>query len=194
MSAPTIFCVQPPDGRIGELVLIFGTNFDLGAVPFFGSVPSIPLFTFASPRAVPGFGRLSVLVAPVPPNLFQGNTPLRIQYQGQSSSPTPFRVRLFGGTYQQGPDPELWCAEPREGGFLQPVVLLGFDFTEDSAPFFGPVPALNLGTFTLPIEIPFFGTFSAMLTLVPSFVPGPAAVTVRRDGGRTERVPFQITR
>ena len=191
-AAPTIFCVQPPNGRVGELVLIFGTNFDFGAIPFFGSVPSIPLFTLASPFEVPFFGRLSVMITPVPPNIFQGNTPLTIEFNGERSEPTPFRVRLFGDTYDQGPDPELWCSNPQEGGFLQPVLLLGFDFDEDSDPFFGSIPALNLGTFTLPFEIPFFGTFSGMITLNPRLLPGNTNITVRRDGDRTERIPFTV--
>lgn len=191
-AAPTIFCVQPPNGRVGELVLIFGTNFDFGAIPFFGSVPSIPLFTLSSPFNVPFFGRLSVMITPVPPNIFQGNTPLTIEFNGERSEPTPFRVRLFGDTYDQGPDPELWCSNPQEGGFLQPVLLLGFDFDEDSDPFFGSIPALNLGTFTLPFEIPFFGTFSGMLTLNPRLFPGDVGITVRRDGDQTESVPFEV--
>lgn len=191
---PTIFCIYPPDGRIGDRVIVFGTNFDIGALAYFGAIPSVPTFIFSSPDEVPGYGRLSVLVAPVPPNLLQGNTPLKVRYQGQTTNSVPFRVRLFGGSYNQGPDPELWCSEPEEGDFLSPIVLLGYDFTEESVPYFGSIASINLGTFTLPEPIPLFGTFSAMLTFVPSFFPGTVNLNVRRNGDVTESVRFRIKR
>ncbi len=189
----TIFCVYPPDARIGDRVIIFGTNFDTGAIALFGSTPSVPTFIYSTPDPVPTYGHLSIMVALVPPAIFAGSTPIRVQFQGETSNPEPFRTRLFGGSYNQGPDPELWCTEPEQGRFLRPVALIGFDFTDESVPFFGAIPSLNLGTVTFP-NIPLFGRFSAMLTFVPSFFPGTVDVTVRRNGDVTESVPFQVRR
>lgn len=187
---PTAWCVYPSNARPLDPVIVFGTDFDLGALAFFGSVPSVPIFVFAAPDSSPV--PFAFMVVPVPPALLGGSAPLSIEYLGQRSNREPFRVRLLGNGYQQGPDPELWCSQPEAASIFEPVALFGFDFTEESVPYFGLIPSVNLGSFTNPIVVPPFGTFSAMITVVPPSFPGNVQVNVRRGGDRTESIPFRI--
>lgn len=187
---PSIWCVYPGDAPVGDVIIILGTNFDLGTVVFFDAIPSVPLLVTAIPD-LPKIGTFAWMYVPVPPSLLGGRVNLTINYLGATSKPVPFTIRLLGGGYSQGPDPELWCPHPAAGSLLSPVVLFGYGFTDDSVPYFGRVPSLNLGHFDAP-SFPLFGSFSMMVTVVPPSLPGSVSLTVHTNGDVTEAVPFRI--
>ncbi|MFK5955152.1 MAG: hypothetical protein QM477_01765 [Planctomycetota bacterium] len=90
-TAPTILFVFPAEGQTLDPVLIVGTNFGDLPIPFFGFIPSAPLFLFNTPR-LPVLGQLSVMVTGVPPTFFPGRVGLTVLANFQSSNAVNFRI------------------------------------------------------------------------------------------------------
>ena len=90
-AAPSILFVFPAQGETLDPVLLIGTNFGDLPIPFFGFIPSAPLFTFNTPR-FPIFGQLSLMVTAVPPTFFPGRVDLTVLADFQASNAVDFRI------------------------------------------------------------------------------------------------------
>lgn len=90
-AAPTILFALPSSGSQLDPVVIVGTNFADGALPFFGFIPSIPLYTFSTGR-IPFLGRVSVMVTAVPFTFFPGTVDLTVLSDFQSSNAIDFTI------------------------------------------------------------------------------------------------------
>ncbi|MDA0667623.1 MAG: hypothetical protein O3A95_06255 [Planctomycetota bacterium] len=89
-AAPTILFVLPAEGETLDPVVIIGTNFGDLPLPFFGFIPSAPLFTKS--LRIPFLGRVSVLVTGVPPTFFPGRVDLTVLANFQTSNAVDFRI------------------------------------------------------------------------------------------------------
>lgn len=90
-AAPEILFVFPAEGGQFDPVVIFGTNFGDFPVPFFGFIPSVPLYTFNTPR-IPFIGTLSVTITGVPFVLFPGVVDLTLVSNFRTSNAVDFRL------------------------------------------------------------------------------------------------------
>ncbi|MGI0004562.1 MAG: hypothetical protein ACREAX_04610 [Candidatus Nitrosotenuis sp.] len=86
---PRIFVVLPTSSPAFTPVVVAGTGFDNGAIPFFGSIPSVPIFN-TSIQNIPLIGSISTGVTIVPPAAPAGAGNVRVEYFGQMSNPFPF--------------------------------------------------------------------------------------------------------
>ncbi len=108
-GAPHIYVVLPSSGTAGDLlsfipptpVLMAGTGFDVGAIPYFGLppgqlFPGFPLLTISLQNFnVPLLGNLSLAASVIflPGGAALGSSALQVQYLGQMSPPfMPFTV------------------------------------------------------------------------------------------------------
>jgi hypothetical protein len=91
-SAPRILIVLPNAGPAFLPIVIGGTNFSAGAVPYFNSTPSLPLFNFST-QNIPLIGSVSSGFTLVPPAISATSSDLTIEYCGQRSNSFPFEVR-----------------------------------------------------------------------------------------------------
>ena len=89
-AAPDLWFVLPAQGAPLTPVLMVGSGFGDG-LPFFGIVPSVPLFRFNTP-GLPFLGSLSLMVTGVPPIPFPGVVPLTVLRGLQASNAVDFRV------------------------------------------------------------------------------------------------------
>ncbi len=90
-QAPEIWFVFPAEGAQFDPVIIFGTNFGDLPIPFFGFIPSVPLYTFNTPR-IPLIGSISVTITGVPFVLFPGMVDLTVVSNFQTSNAVDFRM------------------------------------------------------------------------------------------------------
>lgn len=90
-AAPELWFAFPAEGETGSATVLVGTNFGDFPIPFFGLIPSVPGFTFSSPR-IPFVGRVSVMATVVPFSFFGGNVDLTVVSDFQSSNSIPFRI------------------------------------------------------------------------------------------------------
>jgi hypothetical protein len=90
-QAPEILFVFPAEGGQFDPVLLVGTNFGDFPIPFFGFVPSVPLYTFNTPR-IPFIGTISVTITGVPFVLFPGMVDLTVVSNFQTSNAVDFRL------------------------------------------------------------------------------------------------------
>ena len=90
-AAPEIWLVLPAEGGQFDPVVIVGTNFGDFPVPFFGFIPSVPLYTFNTPR-IPFIGSISVSITAVPFVLFPGVVDLTVVSNFQTSNAVDFRL------------------------------------------------------------------------------------------------------
>jgi len=90
-AAPSILFVLPAEGATLDPVVIVGTNFGDFPIPFFGFIPSAPVFTFNTPR-FPFLGQLSLMVTAVPPTFFPGRVDLTVLADFQTSNAVDFRI------------------------------------------------------------------------------------------------------
>ncbi len=88
---PSIWFCLPDEGEQESLVFIFGMNFDFGAFPMFGWIPSIPLYVFATPE-IPFLGKFSLMVTVVPWTLWPDKVDLKINYLGRFSNGIDFTI------------------------------------------------------------------------------------------------------
>lgn len=187
---PEIWCVNPTDGRVGDPILILGRNFGPTAVAFFDLIPSVPLSVVVLP-AVPKVGNFCWMLVPVPITLTGGQVRLTVLDLGLESDAVPFTIRLSGGGYSQGPDPELWCSFPGGSTPGRLVALFGSGLTGASIPYFGNTPSLNLGRYQGPFY-PGYGSFTVLVTIVPHLAPGTVPLTVHTGAHVTDPVSFRI--
>jgi hypothetical protein len=89
-TAPEIWFVFPAEGAPLTPILLVGTDFGNG-IPFFGFLPSVPLFTFQTPT-LPFIGAISLMVTPVTLLPFPGVVPLKIVNGLQVSNSVDFLV------------------------------------------------------------------------------------------------------
>ncbi len=89
---PRIFIVLPSSGPAFMPVGIGGSNFDVGTIPYFNSVPSISLFNWST-QNLPLIGSVSIGFTIVPLAAPPGNGFVQVQYFGQLSNPFPFTVQ-----------------------------------------------------------------------------------------------------
>ena len=94
---PRIFIVLPTSGSPLTPVLIGGSGFAAGAVPFFGTppgslTPGVTLLT-VSLQNFPLLGTVSATVTFVPPGTPLESSAVQLEYLGQRSNPFPFEVR-----------------------------------------------------------------------------------------------------
>ena len=90
-QAPEIWFVFPAEGGQFDPVLLVGTNFGDFPIPFFGFIPSVPLYTFNTPR-IPFIGSVSVTITGVPFVLFPGMVDLTVVSNFQTSNAVDFRL------------------------------------------------------------------------------------------------------
>lgn len=90
-AAPELWFAIPAEGETGSLTILVGTNFGDFPVPFFGLIPSVPGFTWSSPR-IPFVGSLSVMATVVPFSFFGGNVDLTVVSNFQTSNAIDFRI------------------------------------------------------------------------------------------------------
>jgi len=90
-QAPEIWFVFPAEGAQLDPVLLVGKNFGDFPIPFFGFIPSVPLYTFNTPR-IPLIGVISVTITAVPFVFFPGNVNLTVVSNFQTSNAVDFRV------------------------------------------------------------------------------------------------------
>jgi len=90
-SAPTLWFSLPSSGAELDPVILIGRDFGNGALPFFGFIPSVPLFTFNTPE-LPVLGSLSLMVTAVPFTFFPGRVDLTVVSGFQSSNAIDFTV------------------------------------------------------------------------------------------------------
>ena len=90
-AAPEIWLTLPAEGGQFDPVVIVGTNFGDFPVPFFGFIPSVPLYTFNTPR-IPFIGSISVSITAVPFVLFPGVVDLTVVSNFQTSNAVDFRL------------------------------------------------------------------------------------------------------
>jgi hypothetical protein len=90
-QAPEIWFVFPDEGAELDPVFIFGTNFGDFPVPFFGFIPSVPLYTFNTPE-LPFIGTLSMTITGVPFSFFPRVVDLTIVSNFQTSNAVDFRM------------------------------------------------------------------------------------------------------
>jgi hypothetical protein len=88
---PRIFVVLPTSMSGFLPVVIAGSNFDSGAVPFFNGVPSITLFNWST-QNIPLIGSIGIGVTIVPPSAPLGAGNVQVEYFGQKSNPFPFTI------------------------------------------------------------------------------------------------------
>ena len=90
-NAPTLWLSIPGEGETLDLVVLIGTNFGDFPIPFFGIVPSVPVFTLSTPD-LPLLGSISATLTAVPFYLFSGNVNLTVTNGFQSSNAIDFRL------------------------------------------------------------------------------------------------------
>lgn len=90
-SAPTLLFALPSSGSELDPVVLVGTDFGNGALPFFGFIPSVPLFTFNSPE-LPFIGSVSVMLTAVPFTFFPGRVDLTVLSGFQASNAIDFTI------------------------------------------------------------------------------------------------------
>lgn len=90
-TAPSILFVFPSEGEELDPVLLVGTNFGDFPIPFFGFIPSVPIFTFNTPE-IPFIGTISVMVTGVPPTFFHTTVDLTVVSSFQVSNAVDFRM------------------------------------------------------------------------------------------------------
>lgn len=90
-AAPEIWFVFPAEGEQLDPVILVGTNFGDFPIPFFGLIPSVPGFTYSTPR-IPFVGSLSVMVTAVPFSFFPGRVDLTVVSDFQASNAVDFRI------------------------------------------------------------------------------------------------------
>lgn len=90
-QAPEIWFVFPAEGAQLDPVLLIGTNFGDFPIPFFGFIPSVPLYTFNTPR-IPFVATISVTITAVPFVLFPGMVNLTVVSNFQTSNAVDFRM------------------------------------------------------------------------------------------------------
>jgi hypothetical protein len=90
-TAPTLLFALPSSGSELDPVVLVGTDFGNGALPFFGFIPSAPLFTFNSPE-LPFIGSISVMLTAVPFTFFPGTVDLTVIRGFQSSNSIDFTI------------------------------------------------------------------------------------------------------
>ena len=88
---PSILFCFPNEGEQESMAFIIGTNFDLGAFPMFGLIPSIPLYVFTTPK-IPLIGKFSLMVTVVPWTLWPGKVDLKINYLGRFTNAVDFTI------------------------------------------------------------------------------------------------------
>lgn len=90
-NAPTLWLSIPGEGETFDLVVLIGTNFGDFPIPFFGIVPSVPVFTISTPD-LPLLGSISATLTAVPFYLFPGNVNLTVTNGFQTSNAIDFRL------------------------------------------------------------------------------------------------------
>ncbi|MHC4837513.1 MAG: hypothetical protein ACYTF3_04925 [Planctomycetota bacterium] len=90
-SPPSLLLVLPTSGSETDPVILVGTDFGAGALPFFGLIPSVPLYSFNSPD-LPGIGSFSLMVTVVPFTFFPGTVDLTVVSGLQVSNPVDFTI------------------------------------------------------------------------------------------------------
>ena len=90
-NAPTLWLSIPGEGETFDLVVLIGTNFGDFPIPFFGIVPSVPVFTLSTPD-LPLLGSISASLTAVPFYLFPGNVNLTVTNGFQTSNAIDFRL------------------------------------------------------------------------------------------------------
>ena len=90
-QAPEIWFVFPAQGEQLDPVLIVGTNFGDLPIPFFGFIPSVPLYIFNTP-SIPFVGTISLTLTGVPFSFFPGVVDLTIVSNFQTSNAVDFRM------------------------------------------------------------------------------------------------------
>ncbi|MGB0952821.1 MAG: hypothetical protein ACPG31_06330 [Planctomycetota bacterium] len=90
-AAPELWFAIPAEGETGSATVLVGTNFGDFPIPFFGLIPSVPGFTFSTPR-IPFVGRISIMATVVPFSFFGGNVDLTVVSDFQTSNSIPFRI------------------------------------------------------------------------------------------------------
>lgn len=90
-AAPEIWFVFPAEGAQLDPVFIFGMNHGDLPIPFFGVIPSVPLYTFSTP-SIPMIGSFSLTVTAVPWSLFPGVVDLTVVSNFQASNAVSFRM------------------------------------------------------------------------------------------------------
>lgn len=90
-GTPTLWLSIPSQGETFDLVVLVGTNFGDFPIPFFGIVPSVPVFTLNSPD-LPLLGSISASLTAVPFYLFPGTVDLTVTNGFQTSNAIDFRL------------------------------------------------------------------------------------------------------
>lgn len=86
-----LFFAFPNEGEAFDLVFLAGMNFGDFPIPWFGFIPSVPVFTFNTP-AIPGIGTFSFSITAVPIYLFGGTVDLTVDGARGRSDAIPFRL------------------------------------------------------------------------------------------------------
>ena len=116
-AAPVVTQVQPPGGRVGDLVVIHGVSFlGVTGVTFNGVTASFTIMSSTEIEATVPVGATTGPVAVTSP-------------QGTGTSPNDFFV---------GETPEITSADPLEGKVGAQVVITGLHFTGATRVSFGP--------------------------------------------------------
>jgi hypothetical protein len=86
---PRIFILLPSSGPSFMPLVVGGSNFDVGTIPYVNSTPSVSIFNFST-RNIPLLGSISVGFTIVPPAAPSGPGDVHVEYFGQRSNPFPF--------------------------------------------------------------------------------------------------------
>ncbi len=92
-AAGEIWFSFPGEGTVLTPVLLVGMDFaNQGLLPYFGLIPSIPLFQFGVD--IPFLGQVAIMVTTVPILVLPGDTELFLKrgFFGQESNHLPFTV------------------------------------------------------------------------------------------------------
>lgn len=88
---PELYLVFPAEGEALDPVILLGSNFGPAPIPWFGILPSVPLYTFNSPP-IPFFGTLSLTITTVPLHLFPSQVSVTVTTAAGRSNGLPFRM------------------------------------------------------------------------------------------------------